>query len=481
MSLNFQKYIDKLKTYGEKTFLLETEASKKISFFSFYKEIAKDKFRVSKLDNNSVYFLKVENSIKSLLLIATFLYYKKKILLIPAEQKNNKILKKNIFFKSVEINIQGSKIKKKIISSLKLKEKNFDILIMSSGSTGKSKIVKLDLKKSLINSYSMGKILKFDINNVHYLVMPIYHVNSLFFSFFSSIIFPQKIILSKKFDVFKFWKIVKKNKVKTTSLSPTIVKLLNMFKDNYVNCDLSIVLCASSFLPKKDYFEFYNNFKLYLSQGYGLSEATNFSCLMPTSQKKIKILNNYFKKEGYITIGSSIYGNKVSLNGKGKYKELVVEGDFLSNGYYGDKNIRKEKIYTGDLGYQKTYNKETYTFIVSRKKEIIKFKDETIYPIDIENYILSTLNIKNNFFCFGFEYQGLTNIACFVDKKNLSKESKQKIIKLKNSTNYNYKPKFFFLGDISNFQTKTFKPRRSFISKIVASNFTEFVKKYPLI
>ena len=77
MISNFEEYINKLGIYKNKTFILETDTNKKISFFSFYKEIVKDKFKVSKLNKDCVYFLKVENSIKSLLLIATFLYYKK--------------------------------------------------------------------------------------------------------------------------------------------------------------------------------------------------------------------------------------------------------------------------------------------------------------------------------------------------------------------------------------------------------------------
>ena len=38
-----------------------------------------------------------------------------------------------------------------------------------------------------------------------------------------------------------------------------------------------------------DYKKFKENFSINITQGYGLSEATNFNSLMPTNQKEIKM------------------------------------------------------------------------------------------------------------------------------------------------------------------------------------------------
>lgn len=476
MSKNFQYYIKKF-NLKKKYFLVDSESNNKITFSKFRQQILKDKFEVNKLNNNAVYILKVDNSIASILLISTFIYYKKKIILFPKNQSINEQLKKNIKFKSFIVNNNKELFLEKI-SSKPLTETNFDILIMSSGSTGISKLVKLDLKKSLHNSISMGKITNFNETNIHLMLMPIYHVNSFFYSFLSSIIYRQTLVLSKGFKLLNFWKIVKRHKIKTTSISPSIVKLLNLTKINYIkNNSLKTIICSSTFLSKSDYKIFYENFKIFICQGYGLSEATNFNCLMPIDQKKISKINSFFSNEKFLSIGNSIPGNKVYINSKKKIGEIVIEGKFLMNGYYGFKNKRVTKVKTGDLGYEKKFNNKNYIFIVGRKKEIIKYLDETVYPVDIENYILNSLKLNINFFCFGFKIKNLTHIGCFIDRKTFSRKLENNLLNLKKKSEYKYFPQYFFVGDISQFQTNTNKPKRKLISNKISKNFDKFISK----
>ena len=60
--------------------------------------------------------------------------------------------------------------------------------------------------------------------------------------------------------------------------------MLNKFKNQKIdNTTLKMVACASTFLSKLN-IRILKNFGLFISQGYGLSEATNFSTIMPTKQ-----------------------------------------------------------------------------------------------------------------------------------------------------------------------------------------------------
>ena len=190
MNFNLDNILEEFKQ-KRGIFIHDYSTNKKISYQDFYKKILDLKNEVNKLNSKSTYILDTANDIQSLIYITTFLLCKKKILL-----KDKKNFDKKTFsnfnlsfchFKNFKKIIPLSKkgVKRKIIES------DFDLLIMSSGSTGKSKLVKLKFKKSILNSHSMNLQLNLDSNNIHLLIMPIYHVNSLFFSFFSSILNKQ--------------------------------------------------------------------------------------------------------------------------------------------------------------------------------------------------------------------------------------------------------------------------------------------------
>jgi len=295
----------------------------------------------------------------------------------------------------------------------------------------------------------------------------------------SSLIFKQKLIITKKFDPINFWKTINKYKIKTTSVSPSIIKLLNFYKKKEKFNSLKTIVCSSTFLPKSEYVQFYKNFKINITQGYGLSEATNFNTLMPISQNKIKLLNKFFKDESLITIGSAIPGNKIFIKNK-KTGELIIKGKFLSNGYLGS-NKKINQVFTGDIGYIKKYKKKEYIFLVSRKKEIIKYKDETVYPLDIENFISHSIKNKFNFFCFGFDSKFGTEIGCVIDKKNFKRNILTAMRKIKFNNTYQYFPNYIFVCNIRKFLTKTGKPQRKIISDLVSKNNNNLKKTYQLI
>ena len=261
-------------------------------------------------------------------------------------------------------------------------------------------------------------------------------------------------------------------------MSPTIVKYLNLTNLKKKNSTLKKVVCASSFLLKEDYYEFYKKFKISIIQGYGLSEATNFSTIMPSNATLRKKINSYFNTEKYITIGHSVKDNNLRILHKNKFinkekiiGEITISGKFLYNGYFGKKKSILKYIRTGDLGFYRFYNKKKYYFITSRIKEIIKFKDHTIYPIDIENFINKYLKNTIDFFCFGLMKGNLEYIGCAIDRKNFTSEIKKKLLNMLFEKKYEYLPENFFIMDLKKFKTKTLKPKRNYLSNYINKKF----------
>ena len=78
--------------------------------------------------------------------------------------------------------------------------------------------------------------------------------------------------------------------------------------------------------------------------------------------------------------------------------QKVQEGELLINspsnfvGYLNE-NADTDWVQTGDLGYYKTFKNKKYWFLRSRIKEIIKYRDQTLYPQDIEQWVQDQLNL----------------------------------------------------------------------------------------
>ena len=469
-SINLFKELKKFSN-NKNIFIEDAFSQDKISFSSFFKEVLKLKKKINLLSNKKVYLLQISNNINDLVLLTTFLVSRKKIILFPKKIKDNLELLKKYKLPISCVYYKNNKLKISIISNKKLLDTNFDILIMSSGSTGLSKLVKLKINESILNSKEMSKLFHFSKSTSHLMLMPIYHVNALFFSFLGSLISSQKLIISSSFVILDFWKIIEKYSINSVSLSPTLVKMLNKFKNQKIdNTTLKMVACASTFLSKIEYKNFKKNFGLFISQGYGLSEATNFSTIMPTKQNELKKLNKFFDKEKYISIGKCLKNHSIKLK---KYenntisREFIAKGKYLSNGYYNIHKSRPTKIETGDLGYFKKYKNQKYFFITGRKKEIIKYRDETVFPIDIEGILQKSFKYVN-FFCFGFVYKDIDEIGCMINKADFNFSLKNTISKINKLQDYQYYPKFFFIGNINKYLTKTNKPRRNFISNLLS-------------
>lgn len=459
---------------GNNKIFIKDISKNEISFHKFTEKVFALNKKIKYIDNKKVYVLPLENKISDFIFLISFLVSKKKILIV--NQQDIKNLQYFCAYNLPLIFVDKANLKfKELNKNKKLNIDDFDILLSSSGSTGKSKLIKIKLKKSLINSIEMGKKIKFHSSKSHLLILPISHVNALFFSFFSSLIFKQKILIDSKFKIIKFWKILKNYKVNTTSVSPTLVKYLNIFgeKNKKKISTLKTIVCASSFLSKKDFYDFKKKFNFLVTQGYGLSEGTNFSTCMPSDQIELDSALNYFKNENYISIGEKIIGGDVQIlvkkkinNIPGKIGEIAIKGKFMFNGYY-PKKYNSNYFSTGDLGYFKYYNKKKFFFITARKKEIIKIADETIYPVDIENYLLNKLNSTVDLFCFSIKHDGFENIGCMVDKDFFNQSVRAKIINEVERNGYKYFPKFIFIANINKFKTKNKKPRRLFTADFI--------------
>ena len=371
--------------------------------------------------------------------------------------------------------IKGSCIQLKTINEDNryetINETKFDLVIGSSGSTGAGRRIKLNWTDALKNSKHMTEHMSLNSENIHMLLMPLHHVNSLFYSFFSSVIIGQHIIMPSKINFLQFWKWVKKYNINSVNVSPTIIKQLNR-RPTPKNHQLKNVLSASSALSKKDFEIFKNKTGIEIIQGYGLSEATNFSTVMPIDPAERNAVNQFFKNESILSIGTALPEHNIKIKNEKKEGELLINSPSNFVGYLNE-NVDTGWVHTGDLGYYKIFKGKKYWFLKSRIKEIIKYRDQTLYPQDIEQWVQNQLNLPISFFCFGFKNNfDIESIGMLIDKNNWSTKINEKIIEFTKQT-YSYYPRLIIIRSISNYLTTTNKPQRIKTATTVNSKYQE--------
>lgn len=264
------------------------------------------------------------------------------------------------------------------------------IQVFTSGTTGYNKIVCLSEKNIIVNIEALIRHHKLQKNDVICTALPVFHVNTLGFSFLTSLINGNKLILFNFFNIFDFFRELKESKVTIASVVPHIIfQFINgqkfLKKDALQN--LKYFVSAASYLSVNLLTQFNNLFKIKIIQGYGLSEAVNFSTTMPIDLSDSDYdVCNVNKEE--TSIGVELFGNNIAIINKNKQEvkeleigEICIRGWNVMQGYLnknGSFLIGDDYLETGDLGYFRIFNKQKYFYIVGRKKDILKINGETV-------------------------------------------------------------------------------------------------------
>lgn len=279
------------------------------------------------------------------------------------------------------------------------------VLVFTSGSTGYSKIVQqtelgvLSNVEGLIRHHSLENS-KFTLATP----LPVFHVNALEFSFFVSLLSGQHLILFERFDLFQVLRCFSENRIHIFSAVPHLYHLLGQQIHKLVSMDLTdfrYFVSAAGPLPLAT-FELFAQKGLKILQGYGLSEAVNFSLKTPTrfSVEKIKSLASRF---GRPPVGIPIWGNEVFVLdeqanpcGPEVPGEICIRGVNVMLGYRdrsGREIFRDEYLHTGDTGFW-THDEETgekIFFVTGRLKDIAKKYGSTVSLVEVDDNVVRLL------------------------------------------------------------------------------------------
>lgn len=268
-------------------------------------------------------------------------------------------------------------------------------LVFTSGSTGYSKIVEqseisiLSNVDCLIEHHQLGPGKNICTS------LPIFHVNALHFSFLCCLLSGAKFILLENFLTNLFSKILVTEKVQIFSLIPTLLQNILHSNVTFDFTSLKYFVSAAAPLSSQLASDIYKKFNIKIVQGYGLSEAVNFSCLLPIDIDEFTYQEKVLKSP-IPSIGPALRCNQVlildpvgnPILNPGQTGEIALTGINLMGGYRNENvsSVNAGIFKTGDLGYfERGPSNHPYFFISGRIKDVIKRNGFTVSLREIDD------------------------------------------------------------------------------------------------
>ncbi len=319
---------------------------------------------------------------------------------------------------------------------------NTAIILFSSGTTGKQKIIPLSFYNIVSNINSFKNFFFIDSKTSFLCTSPVWFAHGLYNSILFAFFLQKKVIYSGVLNLFNASKVLQYciNKPEiiyhlTPSMIPILCSVAKRLNTNSLP-KFKHTICGTSYLDSKSKLYFESTFNLKLIQQYGMTEALFISFNdkplvkpksvgIPLDNIEIKIFDN----------------NSLSANQHGK---IFIKSPSFCGGYLNDSEsilIDKEGFFfTGDIGY---LDNEGYLHITGREKDIIKKGGLAISPSKLNNFLMEYKNIKEAYTIGKLDPYSGEEIYCFIVTEKSVDINKVKEF-LKTKLNINLLPKKIF-------------------------------------
>lgn len=229
--------------------------------------------------------------------------------------------------------------------------------------------------------------------------LPLYHIYGMTTSMNVPISLAAKIVIAPKFEPQKILKTIETHKVTVFCGVPTMYSVLvnNSELGKYDLTSIRVCISGASPLPPQIQKRFMEVTGGFLAEGYGLTEASPVTHCNP--------VDITFQTVRVGSIGLPLpdtnarivdleTGQKILQ--QGEIGELAVKGPQVMTGYWKKPKetglvLKDGWLLTGDIAYM---DSEGYFYITDRKKDLIKYKDYSVYPREIEDVFYEHPEVK---------------------------------------------------------------------------------------
>ncbi len=257
----------------------------------------------------------------------------------------------------------------------------------SSGTTGLPKGTLLTHRNLVSNNLQFLMALHLDASDVALNFLPFYHIYGVMLTggFLAG---GGTQVIMERFDLLQSLDLCEQyNVTHYFAVPPIVLALANAPIDLSKLKKVKFIFSGAAPLPTAPAIKLHEKTGVTIVQGYGLTEASPLTHAQPFPIMRLESIgmpiHNTEQKIMDIETGT----RELPIGEDG---ELVIRGPQVMQGYWKApeetaRALRDGWLYTGDIGH---VDEEGYTYIVDRKKEMIKYKGFGVAPAEIEALLL---------------------------------------------------------------------------------------------
>lgn len=259
----------------------------------------------------------------------------------------------------------------------------------SSGTTGLPKGTMLTHRNLTVNNLQFTTSLRTSITDVALIFLPFYHIYGVMLTG-GFLACGGTQVLMERFDLLKSLELCEKHNVTYYfAVPPIVLALANAPVDLSKMKTVKYIFSGAAPLPLDPARKLQEKSGITVVQGYGMTEASPLTHAQPGDPALIRLdsvgmpVHNTEQKIVDIETGERELP-------EGEDGEIIIRGPQVMKGYWKAeeetaRTLRNGWLYTGDIGHA---DADGFTYIVDRKKEMIKYKGFGVAPAEIESLLM---------------------------------------------------------------------------------------------
>ena len=277
------------------------------------------------------------------------------------------------------------------------------VLPYSSGTTGNPKGVKLSHTNLVANVAQIAPLQGMARDDVIVAVLPFFHIYGMTVLLNAALRARASLVVMAKFDLVEFLENIQNHKVTYAFIAPPVAVALakHPIIDNYDLSSLHTMLSGAAPLDDELGKAVAKRLNLHMLQGYGMSELSPVSHLIPVDSQAVLGLDEpplssvgwpIPNSENKIVDPATGEEFAVPSEGMSEPGELWVRGPNVMLGYLNNEQATVDTIdaegflHTGDMAQLDATGS---VYIVDRLKELIKYKGYQVPPAELEALLLT--------------------------------------------------------------------------------------------
>jgi long-chain acyl-CoA synthetase len=259
----------------------------------------------------------------------------------------------------------------------------------SSGTTGFPKGTLLTHRNLTTNNLQFTTALRTNFTDVALIFLPFYHIYGVMLTG-SFLACSGTQIMMERFDLLQSLELCEKHGVTYYfAVPPIVLALANAPIDVSKLKTVKYVFSGAAPLPLDPARKLEQKSGLRVVQGYGMTEASPLTHSQPGDPALVRL----------DSVGMPVHNTEQKIvdieTGErelpvGEDGEIIIRGPQIMQGYWKApeetaRALRNGWLYTGDIGH---VDSDGFTYIVDRKKEMIKYKGFGIAPAELESLLM---------------------------------------------------------------------------------------------